>query len=259
MRKKIVAANWKMNLTYAEAMALTDALVDAADDYGNCSVILSAPFVYLHDIISRIQSHPYFSVSAQNCSEHEKGAYTGEVSAMMLASIGVEHVIIGHSERRTIYKETDEQIASKVSKVVSHGLLPVFCCGETLDQRKSGNHFKTVESQLKKGIFHLGREQMKECVIAYEPVWAIGTGVNATSAQAQEMHAFIRSQVADKYGEAIASEISILYGGSVNPGNADELFACADVDGGLVGGASLKSADFLSIIQSMITQVNVNQ
>ena len=248
-----------MNLTYAEAMALTDALVDAADDYGSCNVILSAPFVYLHDLISRIQSHPYFSVAAQNCSEHEKGAYTGEISALMLSSIGVEYVIIGHSERRTIFNETDALIAEKISRAVSHGLLPIFCCGETLDLRKAENHFKTVESQLRNGIFHLKKEELKECIIAYEPVWAIGTGMNATSAQAQEMHAFIRSQVAGKYGDAIAGEISILYGGSMNAGNAGELFACPDVDGGLVGGASLKSADFLSIIQSMITQVNVKQ
>jgi triosephosphate isomerase len=251
MRKKIIAANWKMNLNYAEAMSLTDTLTDSFDGAGNCFVILAAPFVYLHDLVSRIQSHPDFSIAAQNCYCEEKGAYTGEISAAMLASIGVEHVIIGHSERRSIFKETDSLLAGKVSKALEHGLVPIFCCGEDLAQRNSGNHFATVEQQLNNGLFHINKTQLSECIIAYEPVWAIGTGINASAEQAQEMHSFIRKKISEKFGNDSAQQIPVLYGGSVTSKNAEEIFNCPDVDGGLVGGASLKSAEFLSIIQSM--------
>lgn len=251
MRKKIIVANWKMNLSYAEAMSLTDALVDSADDLGHCSVILAAPFVYLHDLVSRIQSHPDFSIAAQNCYSEEKGAYTGEISASMLASIGVEHVIIGHSERRTIFKEDDLLLAQKINKVLEHGIIPIFCCGEDLSHRKSGQHFAMIENQLSKGLFHIDKKIISECIIAYEPVWAIGTGINASADNVQEMHSFIRQKIKEKYNDNISEQISIIYGGSVSQKNAEEIFTCADVDGGLVGGASLKSDEFLSIIQSM--------
>jgi triosephosphate isomerase (TIM) len=251
MRKKIIAANWKMNLTYAEAMSLTDALVDAEVDYGNCRIILAAPFIYLHDIVGRIQSEPNFSIAAQNCSSEERGAFTGEISVSMLDSIGVENIIIGHSERRSIFHEDDALISKKIRKTLEHGLVPIFCCGEDLSQRKSNLHFATVENQLLKGLFHIEKSQMSECIIAYEPVWAIGTGVNANADEIQEMHSFIRGKIKEKFGESISDHISILYGGSVSPKNAEEIFNCGDVDGGLVGGASLKAPDFISIINSM--------
>jgi triosephosphate isomerase len=251
MRKKIIAANWKMNLAYAEAMSLADALVDSTDDYGHCDVIIAAPFVYLHDLIGRIQSHPFFSIAAQNCSNEEKGAYTGEISTAMLASIGVEHVIIGHSERRIIFNESDELIRQKIKKSLEHGLIPIFCCGENEEQRKSKNHFATVEQQLNKGLFHVPVSKISECIIAYEPVWAIGTGKNATSDEAQEMHSFIRKKIKEKYNGEISEQVSILYGGSLTSKNSEEIFNCNDVDGGLIGGASLKAQEFLAIIESM--------
>ncbi len=251
MRKKVIAANWKMNLSYAEAMALTDALVDATSLQLNNNIILAAPFIYLHDLVGRIQSHPLFSVAAQNCSSEDKGAYTGEISASMLTSIGVEHVIIGHSERRAIFMEEDHVLARKTDRALENGLIPIFCCGENLNQRKEKKHFDVVEKQLNNGLFHVSEMNIAECIIAYEPVWAIGTGVNAQPAEAQEMHSFIREKIRSKYGEQIAGQISVLYGGSVSSKNAGELFECPDVDGGLVGGASLKAGEFLSIIQSM--------
>lgn len=255
MRKKIVAGNWKMNLNFAEAMALAGELADSTDEYSNCSIILAPPFVYLHDLVGRIQSHPDFSIAAQNCSSEEKGAFTGEVSASMLASIGVEYVIIGHSERRHIFSEKDKTIASKISMALQNGLCPIFCCGEQLSEREAGKQFDVVREQLINGLFHVDKVLITECVLAYEPVWAIGTGKTATSGQAQEMHSFIRSQFAEKYGSEAASDISILYGGSVTSKNSAELFNCPDVDGGLVGGASLKAVEFLSIIRSMSNTV----
>lgn len=256
MRKKIIAGNWKMNLNFAQAMALAGELADSSEDYLNCSVILAPPFIYLHDLVNRIQSQPDFSVAAQNCSSEEKGAFTGEVSASMLASIGVEQVIIGHSERRHIYNETDSTIASKVTKALQNGLSPIFCCGEELSRRESGDHFNVVRSQLTNGLFHVDPAMINECIIAYEPVWAIGTGRTASPEQAQEMHAFVRSQLSDKYGSETADQLTILYGGSVTSKNSSELFNCPDVDGGLVGGASLKAQEFLSIIRSMNSIVN---
>ena len=251
MRKKIVAGNWKMNLSYAEAMSLADALVNAVEENASPDIILASPFIYLHELISRIQGNPNFYMAAQNCSEHQKGAFTGEVSAPMLASIGIEHVLIGHSERRTLYGESDVVLRSKVDRAIESGLIPIFCCGEMLAERNAGSHFQRVADQLNNGLFGISGKQMKECIIAYEPVWAIGTGVTASSEQAQEMHAFIRSEIAKKYSAELADTISILYGGSVNAQNAAELFTCKDVDGGLVGGASLKSAEFISIIRAM--------
>lgn len=251
MRKKILSANWKMNLNFAAAMSLADTLVDSEDDFGSLEIIIAPPFVYLHDLVSRIQSQPNFSVSAQNCSQHEKGAFTGEVSAPMLSSIGVEFVILGHSERRSIYGENDSIIADKIKKVLEHDLTPIFCCGEELALRKSGQYKQHIEKQLTNGLFHLDKSAVSHCIIAYEPVWAIGTGVNASPSEAQEMHAFIRSKIAEKYTLEIANNISIIYGGSVSAANADELFSCSDVDGGLVGGASLKATEFLSIMNSL--------
>ena len=251
MRKKIIIANWKMNLSYAEAMALTDALLASSENFVNCDVVIAPPFIYLHDINARIQSQPNISISAQNCSYEEKGALTGEISAFMLASIGVEYVIVGHSERRSVFKEDDEMIARKINKALDHELIPVFCCGEDSQQRKNGEHFSTVEEQLNKGLFHVKSKHINKCIIAYEPVWAIGTGINASPAEAQEMHSFIRRKINEKYDSSISEQFTILYGGSVSGENAEELFACSDVDGGLVGGASLKSSEFLSIIQSM--------
>jgi triosephosphate isomerase len=190
------------------------------------------------------------ALSAQNCSQHDAGAYTGEISPAMLASMGVTHCIIGHSERRQYYGETNEIIREKVDACLKHGITPVFCCGETLAEREVGNHFSTVSTQIQQALFHLSAEHITGVVIAYEPVWAIGTGVTATNEQAEEMHAFIRSLVIEHYTDTTANSISILYGGSVNAANAAELFACPNVDGGLVGGASLKAADFTTIIQA---------
>ena len=251
MRKKIIIANWKMNLSYAEAMSLADAIADSDGGQEYCSVIIAAPYIYIHDLINRTRSREDFFIAAQNCFSEDKGAYTGEISASMLASIGVEHVIIGHSERRTIFNEDNALLAKKINKSIQHGLIPIYCCGEDLVQRKSGRHFDTVQNQLSEGLFHIDKSFIKECIIAYEPVWAIGTGVNALAFEIQEMHSFIRQKIKEKYGEEIAQKIPILYGGSVSIRNANEIFNCNDVDGGLVGGASLKSDDFISIIKSL--------
>ena len=251
MRKKIIAGNWKMNLNYAEAMALADALVDSSDEMGMSEVILAPPFVYLHDVVSRTQGRPFFSVAAQNCSDQVKGAFTGEVGASMLASIGVEYVLIGHSERRQYFGEANSMLAEKIDRGLEADLIPIFCCGESEADRNDEKQFVIVEKQLNEGLFHLSASRITECIIAYEPVWAIGTGIYASPAQAQEMHAFIRSKLEKKYGTSVAEKISILYGGSVTPVNASELFHCPDVDGALVGGASIKVTDFLSILEIM--------
>lgn len=232
-------------------MALADAIADGADPSGQAEVILAPPALYLHDVVSRIQRQAFFSVAAQNCSDQVKGAFTGEIAASMLASIGVEYVIIGHSERRQFYHEHDELLAEKVDRALEADLIPIFCVGESLADRTAGDQFKVVERQLSQGLFHLSPPRFSDIIIAYEPVWAIGTGVTATPQQAQEMHAYIRAQVSMKYGEAIGEHLTILYGGSVTSSNSGDLFRCKDVDGGLVGGASLKVAEFLSIIDSM--------
>ena len=250
MRKHIVAGNWKMNLTFNEADELLDSLMTELEKTElprDTQVIVCPPFPYL-EMASDYANDSYFMVGAQNVSDQEKGAYTGEVSAMMLESMEMDYCIVGHSERRAYYGETDALVAAKVNQLLKHGLKPIVCVGEVLEERESGRQFDVVKTQVKQGLFHLDAEQMKQVVIAYEPVWAIGTGKTATPDQAQEMHAHIRGLLAAKYGKELADEISILYGGSCKPSNAKELFANPDVDGGLIGGASLKAEDFMGIV-----------
>ncbi len=253
MRKKIVAGNWKMNLTIAEGKTLTSELIGMCADEvrGDVGVILCVPFPYLTSLHNLVGDNTRIAIGAQNCSEHESGAYTGETSASMIKSIGVPYVILGHSERRQYFNEDGALLATKVNKVLEHGLTPIFCCGEPLEVREKGDHETLVKKQVEESLFHLSAEVIQKVVVAYEPVWAIGTGKTATSQQAQDMHAVIRQHIASKYNQAVADEISILYGGSVKADNAKELFACADVDGGLVGGASLKSREFTEIIKSI--------
>ncbi|HBK89089.1 MAG: triose-phosphate isomerase [Cyclobacteriaceae bacterium] len=247
MRKKIIAGNWKMNKNFAEATALArEVLALAGEVPDHASLILCVPFPYLVSTEELTRSSAV-RVGAQNCSEHESGAYTGEVSAAMLKSINIPYVILGHSERRQYFGEQGKLLAAKTDKALSHGLTPIFCCGEPLEIREKGTHEALVRQQIEEGLFHLGADQIKQVMIAYEPVWAIGTGKTASSQQAQDMHAVIRKQLATKYGDATAQQIIILYGGSVKPDNARELFSCPDVDGGLVGGASLKARDFIDI------------
>ena len=249
MRKKIVAGNWKMNKSWPEAQELASALASHSNQFpSSVQVVVCPPSLYIHGLRRVLPAA--VALSAQNCSQHDAGAYTGEISPAMLASMGVTHCIIGHSERRQYYGETNEIIREKVDACLKHGITPLFCCGETLAERNAGEHFNTVATQVKQAVFHLSAEHITGVVIAYEPVWAIGTGVTATNEQAEEMHAFIRGFLSDQYSQVLANSISILYGGSVNAANAAELFACPNVDGGLVGGASLKAADFTTIIQA---------
>lgn len=251
MRTKIVAGNWKMNKTAEEALQLTDELCSQLDHHPveQAEVVIMPPFPYLVTVGERIKS-TIVKLGAQNCSEHPWGAYTGEVSAPMLRSVGVSYVIVGHSERRQYFQEDGAKLAQKIDAVLASQLYPVFCCGEPLIVREDGRHFDLVRMQIEEALFHLPPEAVLKTVIAYEPVWAIGTGKTASPEQAQEMHAFIRKQLADKYGEMVAQQVRILYGGSVNSGNAKALFSCTDVDGGLVGGASLKAGEFIEIIRA---------
>lgn len=218
---------------------------------GDTRVILAPPFTHLIDVIDHVWEEGHISVAAQNCHHEDSGAYTGEISAAMIADLNIDAVIIGHSERRAYFNEDDALLAKKVDAAMRHSLLPIFCVGEVLEERKAGNHEQVVKDQLTNGLFHLDAEQMKTVIVAYEPVWAIGTGETATPAQAQEMHASIRQHIAAKYGAEIADSISILYGGSVKPSNAEEIFGQPDVDGGLVGGASLDAEGFVEIIHAM--------
>jgi triosephosphate isomerase len=249
MRKKIIAGNWKMNLTLSEAERLVTGLMAGAAG-GTARVMLAPPFVYLPVFAERIRSQGWI-LAAQNCSEHPAGAFTGEISAQMLASIPVSHCLVGHSERRTLYGETDAVIAAKVRQLLAHNLSPVFCCGETLQEREAGQQEPVVGRQLEAGLFHLDAAAFSRCIVAYEPVWAIGTGRTASPEQAQDMHRFIRESAAKKYGPAAAGDLTLLYGGSVTAANATSLFRQEDVDGALVGGASLKAADFLDIIRQL--------
>jgi triosephosphate isomerase (TIM) len=253
MRQKIVAGNWKMNKTFEEANILTTELMGMIADEvkGDAKVILCAPFPYLLPLKSLLGNTTRISISAQNCSEHESGAYTGEVSALMLKSIGITYVVLGHSERRQYFREDGALLAKKIDIALKHNITPIFCCGEPLEVRERNGQEELVKKQIEESLFHLDATAIQKVIIAYEPVWAIGTGKTATSQQAQDMHAVIRKYLNSKYGQSVADNISILYGGSVNAANAKELFACADVDGGLVGGASLKSREFTEIIKAI--------
>ncbi len=252
MRKQIAAANWKMNLSLLQAEELINALLQTNHTLAeNQLAIFGVPFPYLLPVKQKLDGKRNVFVAAQNCSANKNGAYTGEVSAEMLQSIGLKYVILGHSERREYNHETDEELAAKVNIALDHKLAPIFCCGEPLPVREAGTQNSYVESQLKAGLFHLTAEQMKNFIIAYEPIWAIGTGKTASSEQAQEMHAHIRSVIAGQYGKEVAETVSILYGGSVKAANAVEIFGQPDVDGGLVGGASLVATEFSAIINGL--------
>ena len=250
MRRKIVAGNWKMNGTLDDAIKLTSEIVEMYKDEINSDVqvVLSPPFPFLINV-SKLTNSTAIKIAAQNCAAQASGAFTGEVSASMIASCGVGYVILGHSERRTYFNDTDEVLLLKVKQALLNGLQVIFCIGETKTERESNNHFECVENQIKNVLSNLTSDEFAKCIVAYEPVWAIGTGLTASSAQAQEMHYFIREVLKRQFGEQ-ASETSILYGGSCNENNAKELFALPDVDGGLIGGASLKSRSFISIIKS---------
>jgi len=248
MRKKIVAGNWKMNNTLQEGLELARELEFALNGKKvNCEVVICSPFIHLALIAGEIKT---IGLGAQNCADKASGAYTGEVSAQMISSTGAGFVIIGHSERRAYYGETNAILKEKVILALANNLTPIFCIGEVLSERNAGIQNEIVETQIRESLFHFSAEDFRKIVLAYEPVWAIGTGVTATSEQAQEMHAFIRGIIADKYGNDIADNTSILYGGSCNAGNAKELFSNPDVDGGLIGGASLSVEKFLPIVEA---------
>lgn len=251
MRTKIVAGNWKMNKSFEDAEELIDQIADQLDEVSPITpvVVLCPPYLYL-EMATDIATEGYFKVGAQNVSENEDGAFTGEVSASMLASMEVEYCIIGHSERRKYFNETNEQLKKKVDIALKYDIKPIFCCGEVIEERNQNIHFDVVKKQLNESLFHLPAEKFENSVIAYEPVWAIGTGLTAAPEQAQEMHAFIRGLIVEKYGKEVANSTTILYGGSCNGKNAATLFAQPDVDGGLIGGASLKADEFVTIIQS---------
>jgi triosephosphate isomerase len=252
MRKKIVAGNWKMNMDLGEGVALATGINKqlVSEPLEGKEVILCTPAIHL-SIVGPLLNAPGLSAGAQNCNDHRSGAYTGEISAAMIKSTGASSVIIGHSERRSYYGEDDELLAAKTAEALYNGLRVIFCCGEVLAEREKNIHFDVVRRQLSKALFVLPKEDFSRCIIAYEPVWAIGTGVTASPAQAQEMHHFIRSLVREQYGDETAEETTVLYGGSCKASNAAELFANPDVDGGLIGGASLVKEDFLNIIRAL--------
>jgi triosephosphate isomerase len=249
MRQKIVAGNWKCNTTLQEGIELAKAVdtIVAKEGAKDVTVVLGTPFTHITKVVETVDA-ARIGVAAQNCAAEAKGAFTGEVSAAMVKSTGANYVILGHSERREYYGETSEILNKKVALALKSGLTPIFCCGEALEIRQAGTHNEYVKQQLEETIFNLSAEDFKKVVIAYEPIWAIGTGVTATSEQAQEMHANIRSAISAKFGAEVAESTPILYGGSCNAKNAKELFANKDVDGGLIGGASLKAEDFIQII-----------
>jgi len=248
-RKQIVAGNWKMNKDYEAGRDLTKAIVNALKP-SETLVILGPPYIHLMNVNRIIKDVSNLELAAQNCHEAISGAYTGEVSAGMLKSCDVSYVILGHSERRAYFNETDELIAKKIDVVLEHGMHPIYCCGEPLEVREDGKQNELVGEQVEQALFHLSAVDISKVVIAYEPVWAIGTGKTASPEQAQEMHAYIRGLIEEKYGSEVAQGVSILYGGSVKPKNAKEIFSQEDVDGGLIGGASLKADDFIAIVNS---------
>lgn len=248
MRRKIVAGNWKMNKSFSEAEDLLNELYDALEEQtpSNVDVVICPPSIYL-EMAADFSETGVISVGTQDVSKHENGAYTGEISAQMLSGMQVEYSIVGHSERRKYHNETDVEIAQKTDVLLKHDITPIVCCGEVLDEREKNIHFEVVKNQISDALFHLEPLDFAKIIIAYEPVWAIGTGHTATPEQAQEMHAFIRKTVEEKFGKEIAKKLPILYGGSCNAKNAKELFSQADVDGGLIGGASLVAQDFVAI------------
>ena len=253
MRQKFVAGNWKMNLTLPEAQALTSEIVQMLRDeqHGpSAAQVVICPSFPLLPAVGRLLEGSTVALGAQNCHQKESGAYTGEVSAKLLQSIGCQYVILGHSERRQYFHEDDELLSQKLKVALTAGLRPIFCVGESLETREADETFDYIGKQLKDGLFHLSNEEFDKVIVAYEPIWAIGTGRTATSQQAQDVHAFIREQIAGAYDAEAASNVAILYGGSCNAQNARELFSQPDVDGGLIGGASLKSRDFVTIVTS---------
>ena len=250
MRKNIVAGNWKMNTTVAEGIQLAKEVVEKSAQLNeNVKLILGTPFTHLYPV-AQVLKGSNVGLAAQNCADQPKGAYTGEVSVSMLKSVEAQYCILGHSERREYYGETSEKLVKKMALALEQGISPIFCVGEKLEQREAGEHFNVVKAQIEEVLFTLTDEQMKQVIVAYVPVWAIGTGKTATAEQAQEIHNFIRKTIAAKFGQQIADDTTILYGGSCKPSNAKELFACPDIDGGLIGGASLKSDDFVAIAAS---------
>ncbi len=250
MRKNIVAGNWKMNTTLPEGLQLAKEVNDALKGIdAKCDVIICVPFTHLAPINGVIDQN-ILGLGAENCADHTSGAYTGEVSAPMVASTGATYVILGHSERRQYYGETSETLKEKVNLALANGLTPIFCIGEVLEEREAGKHFDVVKTQIEEALFDLSAEDFSKLILAYEPVWAIGTGKTATDDQAQEIHAYIRSVIEGKYGKEVAENTSILYGGSCKPSNAKALFAKPDVDGGLIGGASLKADSFMGIVEA---------
>jgi triosephosphate isomerase len=252
MRQQIAAANWKMNLTYQQGEQLLDDIVNENVELTDGqSAVFAVPFPYLMMASQKLSGRKNYFASAQNCSDQKSGAYTGEVSAEMLKSINIRYCVLGHSERREYFSERNLSLSQRVTLCLENGITPIFCCGETLSIREVGAQAGFVETQLMESLFHFSEEDIKKVVIAYEPIWAIGTGKTATVEQAQEMHAHIRSLFVKKYNKAIANHIPILYGGSVKAGNAQELFHSPDVDGGLVGGASLNAKEFIAIIRSL--------
>lgn len=252
MRNQIAAANWKMNLSKDEAYALIDDILKAEISLaGNHKAVFASPSIYLDAVNEKLKGKKNYHAAAQNVAATENGAFTGEVSASMLKGIHVCYAVIGHSERREYYQESNKMLAEKVDRCFAAGIKPIFCCGEPLHIREANTQNDFVKKQLEESLFHLSAEQLKDFVIAYEPIWAIGTGKTATSEQAQEMHKHIRAVIADKFGAAAADAVSILYGGSVKGSNAKEIFSQPDVDGGLVGGASLKADEFVDIINAL--------
>ncbi|MDB5120369.1 MAG: tpiA [Sphingobacteriales bacterium] len=252
MRKKIVAGNWKMNMDYPSGLSVFSEIINMVKDEvtGSQQAIVCSPYIHLSSLAQLAKSNSQVSVGAQNCHQAESGAYTGEISASQIKSVGAEYVIIGHSERRQYFGESDALLSEKTVITLKNGLTPIFCIGETLEQREGNTYFDVIKEQLTGGVFNLSADDFAKIVLAYEPVWAIGTGLTASPEQAQEIHAFIRKEIAVKYGQETADETSILYGGSCNPKNAAELFSQTDIDGGLIGGASLKSRDFVDIIKA---------
>ena len=250
MRKNIVAGNWKMNLNRTEGIALVEDVLAKLPSDNNTHVVFAPSFVYLHKVAKMCANTSKVVAAAQDCSANKKGAFTGQVSAIMIASCNAKYVVLGHSERRANFKESNEILKTKVGQAFRNDLKVIFCCGESLSQRESGVHFDWIKTQISESLFHLSSEEFKNIVVAYEPIWAIGTGVTASTDQAQEIHAFIRNILVEQYGNEVALSTSILYGGSCKPSNAKELFASQDIDGGLIGGASLSSDDFVKITQS---------